>query len=474
MGINASASQPPLSGWIPAARGALGGLRAVGAVIALVVLTGCTATPDWADPTRWGEETPAPPTQVSTDGAAQAGTDTFPNLASVPDAPPAVSSPAARATIREGLAADRTNAQYSDERLVGDTRDQAAPAARASEPERSAIAEAPPPPQVAADIPASPPPASVSAAPPPAAAPSEPPLPAPPSVNADSSQTATASAAPDTRVSSVPRRISPRIVERVPAEEGGAESAAPPPPPAAAMPAPPPEAAPATRPEPTESTEPPAPAPLPAAEAPTASRLAPSVTEAQRSEAGLSAAQSAAVQRALEARAARLGGGDVGAEDAAPSTPRTFATPPSDSGARVAQGRPPVAAMTPPPTPAVPSGQSELVGVIYFSHGSASLDPNDRRVLRDIVALHRLRGGVIRLVGHASARTGNADPVAHRVANLEMSQKRASAVAAALVRLGASRADVVAEARADAQPVYHEFMPTGEAGNRRVEIYLGS
>jgi flagellar motor protein MotB len=32
----------------------------------------------------------------------------------------------------------------------------------------------------------------------------------------------------------------------------------------------------------------------------------------------------------------------------------------------------------------------------------------------------------------------------------------------------------VAEARADNQPVFHEFMPTGEAGNRRAEIYLAN
>ncbi len=116
--------------------------------------------------------------------------------------------------------------------------------------------------------------------------------------------------------------------------------------------------------------------------------------------------------------------------------------------------------------------RAELAGIIYFAHGSSSLDANDRNILRDIVALSRERNASIRVVGHASARTRNIDPVEHQIANLEISQKRADSVAAALVQLGASRDRVRVEAQSDAQPVYHEFMPTGEAGNRRAEIFL--
>lgn len=453
--------------------------RAIAAACTMLVLAGCTATPDWADPTRWGEDEPAQPTQVDPDSAARSGADAFPNLASVPDTPPSVSSPGERARLREGLAADRTNAQYSGEQLVGDTRDQAPAVPRPTEAETAAAAAAPRPPQVAADIPSSPPP-EPPAAPEVAAAPEQPPLPPPPSVGADAedarAERTDVPAAPATRVQSVPRRISPRIVERVPLEEDAA--AAPPSPPPAAMPAAPPPAAPAStqRAEPTVSAEPPPSAPR---AQPAAADPAPAVTEAQRSETQLTAAQSAAVQRALAARAARLSGRNVGAEDtgaaAAPPTPsRIFASPPTAAEVSSPASDTPLAALTPPPTPAVPAGQSELVGVVYFGHGSASLDGSDRRVLRDVAALHRLRGGVIRLVGHASARTGDADPVAHRVANLEMSQKRAGAVAAALVGFGVSRANILAEARADSQPVYHEFMPAGEAGNRRVEIFLES
>lgn len=479
----------------PASRGT-GWLRPIAAAIALVALAGCTATPDWADPTRWGEEAPAPPAQVSPDPAAEAGTDSFPNLASVPDARPSVSSPAARAQLREGLAADRSNAQYTDERLMGDTRDQSPPRVPTAEPDAAVVAEAPPPPSVAADIaPTPPPPATPTPSRPAAEVPDQPPLPAPPSTAAPaaaeapgtaSRASAAAETAPVSRVRSVPRRVSPRIVERVPAEEGedalgepASAALAPSAPPSAAMPTSPPS------PPRVDATETAAPVEPPVPDAPgQAADGVPTVSEAQRSEAGLSAAQSAAVQRALAARAARLSGRDVGSEEAVPAgavppLPRTFASSPSpgappQTGTRTVPSSPALAAIAPPPTPAVPSGQSELAGVVYFPHGSATLDSSDWGVLRDIVALHRQRGGVIRLVGHASARTGNADPVAHRVANLEMSQKRAGSVASALVRLGVARANVLAEARADSQPVYHEFMPSGEAGNRRVEIFLES
>ncbi|MCH9013214.1 MAG: OmpA family protein, partial [Proteobacteria bacterium] len=115
---------------------------------------------------------------------------------------------------------------------------------------------------------------------------------------------------------------------------------------------------------------------------------------------------------------------------------------------------------------------AQLVAVIYFGHSSAQLDASDRAVLREVVALQRQRGGTIRVVGHASAHTGVVDQIKHRLANFEMSLKRANTVAAGLVALGAARDQVRTEAKGDAQPIFHEFMATGEAGNRRAEIFL--
>ncbi|WP_179954016.1 OmpA family protein [Denitrobaculum tricleocarpae] len=120
----------------------------------------------------------------------------------------------------------------------------------------------------------------------------------------------------------------------------------------------------------------------------------------------------------------------------------------------------------------MPSAAGQLTAVIYFGHGSTGLDNNDLSVLRDVVAIQRQNNARILVVGHSSSRTGSTDAVNHRAVNLETSLKRADSVARALRRLGVPAGQVVTEARADNQPVFHEFMPTGEAGNRRAEIYL--
>jgi outer membrane protein OmpA-like peptidoglycan-associated protein len=118
------------------------------------------------------------------------------------------------------------------------------------------------------------------------------------------------------------------------------------------------------------------------------------------------------------------------------------------------------------------AGPGQLAAIIFFGHGSASLDAHDRGVLRDIAALQSQRGGSLRIVGHSSSRTRNSTPDEHQLANFEMSLERANAVLDELVALGVPADAAHAEAVGDAEPVYHEFMPSGEAGNRRVEIFL--
>ncbi|MGH6946269.1 MAG: OmpA family protein [Kiloniellales bacterium] len=125
----------------------------------------------------------------------------------------------------------------------------------------------------------------------------------------------------------------------------------------------------------------------------------------------------------------------------------------------------------PKPATAAADG-AQLIGVIYFGHGSSSLNAHDRDVLVDIAAIRRERGGTLRVIGHASAATGPVSEVDHSLANFETSQKRANVVAAELIRIGVPEGRVEAEARSDTQPVYHELMPTGEAANRRTEIFL--
>jgi len=53
-----------------------------------------------------------------------------------------------------------------------------------------------------------------------------------------------------------------------------------------------------------------------------------------------------------------------------------------------------------------------------------------------------------------------------------MSMRRAQRVAQALDALGVPARILQVQARADRDPIYHEVMPSGAAGNRRAEIYL--
>ncbi|OHC83735.1 MAG: hypothetical protein A3G73_02315 [Rhodospirillales bacterium RIFCSPLOWO2_12_FULL_67_15] len=82
------------------------------------------------------------------------------------------------------------------------------------------------------------------------------------------------------------------------------------------------------------------------------------------------------------------------------------------------------------------------------------------------------KGGTLRVVGHASMRTKPMDPDRHAKVNEGISIARANAVAGQLTRLGVKREVIVVNARGDADPVYYEVMETGEAGNRRADIYL--
>jgi len=124
------------------------------------------------------------------------------------------------------------------------------------------------------------------------------------------------------------------------------------------------------------------------------------------------------------------------------------------------------------PNAASAAGGSLQVATIQYAHGSASLDSRDRAILRNVVALQRERGGVIRVVGHASARTANMDPVRHKMVNYAVSAERAEVVARTLTDLGVRPQDMVIVAKADTEPIYYEVMPSGEAGNRRTEVFL--
>ena len=75
-------------------------------------------------------------------------------------------------------------------------------------------------------------------------------------------------------------------------------------------------------------------------------------------------------------------------------------------------------------------------------------------------------------MGHSSQRTRDMDPVKHKMINFRVSVKRADIVAKELKRHGVESRKILVAAVGDAQPIYFEVMPSGEAGNRRAEIYL--
>jgi flagellar motor protein MotB len=114
------------------------------------------------------------------------------------------------------------------------------------------------------------------------------------------------------------------------------------------------------------------------------------------------------------------------------------------------------------------------VATIMFNNGSSTLSARDRSILANVRKLQKERGGRIRVVGHASSRTRSTDPVRHKMINLKVSAARADSVAKELLRQGLSKSSLQVDAVSDSAPVYFEFMPNGEAGNRRAEIYLES
>ena len=115
---------------------------------------------------------------------------------------------------------------------------------------------------------------------------------------------------------------------------------------------------------------------------------------------------------------------------------------------------------------------SAKVATVYFATGSSRVSRDGEQKIRQAYQAYRSQGGLLRVVGHASSRTRNLDPMRHRIANFRISVDRANRVARALIRLGAKPDAVFIEAMSDTDRVFFEMMPAGEAENRRVEIFL--
>lgn len=149
----------------------------------------------------------------------------------------------------------------------------------------------------------------------------------------------------------------------------------------------------------------------------------------------------------------------------APSPAPPLAVPPVRQAFSVTKA-PAVAAAS------LPRG-AQMVATIQFSNGSSRLTARDRRILGDVSALHRQGGGRVTVVGHSSQRTRDMDHDRHSRVNQKLSEDRAAAVSRELIRLGVDAGSIQVSAVSDSRPLYYEYMPAGEAGNRRTEIYIG-
>ena len=115
---------------------------------------------------------------------------------------------------------------------------------------------------------------------------------------------------------------------------------------------------------------------------------------------------------------------------------------------------------------------SNATMLIRFRHGSTRLSAGEKQRLGNVASQAKGSGRTILVVGHASQRTRDMDADSHRLVNFQISLDRATAVSMELTRLGVPAEAVMVVARSDNEPLSYEYMPAGEAENRRAEVYI--
>ncbi len=403
-------------------------------------LSACSYVPDWGNPIVWydsifsgglfGGDGDAPPKaearEVEKAGSqAESGESKgFPNLGSVPTEAPRTSSSVERQRTSQELVADRDNARYTDQVL------RAGGTPKTPEPVRQ-VASAQP--VATARLPKLDPQPAV--------------VPPPPS------------AVPRAQAASpMPRPI----VE----PERGPQAGAPYPPPAG-------EAAGGM----TTAAAPPSAAPEQSAPQPAPPAAAPVSTGPGQGVLAQTFAE--ALAQSADTVSTAPPGTSFGAPSAAPLTPDQTSVPDIvreayNESLVAGSGIAPSAANAPdaPRLPGLPSASAPSgPATVYFGHGSARLSGKAKAVIRDVAEAYKTRPGTLRVVGHASHRTRDLPLQQHKLVNFRVSLDRATAVANELIRLGVDGNAVQIVAVSDSQSVFHEWMPKGEAGNRRAEIF---
>jgi outer membrane protein OmpA-like peptidoglycan-associated protein len=416
----------PIGRWLPAT--------------ALLVIAGCS----------WFEEEPTPPapseqakatTPAPGEGEKMSGEEQeakTPDINSVPNEAPKPSILNLE-QAQEGLGSDTSNSQHTDETLTMPTQSAARPEPPAGEtpqtaqvepqapetPETTQVAPTPAPAPEPAPAPAveptpapAPEPAPVATAPAPAPTPAPTPAPAP---TTEVAQVGTPQAGSTPFEPSGPLYLAPGSLSRTPGEAAPEQTA--------------------VANAPTTTTPNIAATPLTGSSTAPMTAMAPMTSPAPSGD-GVSVDYSVL----------------NGLQSGAPTSyrPTTMPTAPVQGYA---------------PSGTIP-GVGQAVGYVYFANGSSNLSAADRQVLQQVAQLQRMQGGVLRIIGHASARTGNMEALDQQTVNHDVSMERATAVARALVEYGVQPILVQVAAAGDDQTLYAETTPAGEAGNRRAEVYL--
>jgi OmpA-OmpF porin, OOP family len=101
---------------------------------------------------------------------------------------------------------------------------------------------------------------------------------------------------------------------------------------------------------------------------------------------------------------------------------------------------------------------------VFFDTGKSTLKPESSKELNELAEYMNLKKSlVIEIAGHT-------DNVGNKDANLKLSQERAAAVKAFLVKKGVASERVVAKGYGDSQPIADNSTEEGKQKNRRTEV----
>ncbi len=394
----------------------------IGMLTMIFGLSGCSYTPDWANPVEWYESAsadnasrPAKATMKDAGAPIPGQKQAFPNLSSVPERPAGTSAKTQeRAT--EGLLADRDKARYTDEQLRADTSVQP-PVSPPSPPAKARTT--------------SPAPATVTA-------PAKPALP-------KVSQMAQASTAPTPGSSPTPM-IAAMTRQRLAGKGGKVPSMN----------------------EIRGQTQTVVPATV--SKPDTTIRLQPNPQPAYPT-VQPPPVQGGDILTSTFLERLRASGATVTTAPASPAYIGSVQTATAAPAPATGSMSLPLAAAQPELRGAFAPLVQKLA-TIRFANGSAKIGSAGLKFIRSVVAAYKAQGGIIRVVGHSSSRTKDMPIEKHKIVNFNISLLRAQNVAKALARRGVPIAQIVIEAKGDSEPLYFEAMPRGEAENRRVEIFL--